>query len=708
MESIGEVITLSGDVRALSSGAERILNQGDAIHEGETIVTGHGAQVQIRLADESVLAQGEDASQTIDTFIYDPANASGSNMLINMAQGTFRMVTGKVGQANPEGVAVKTPLATIGIRGTGIDMDVRGALAKIGCFLYDGLDVTITSEQGTRILNAVNTILDILADGTFGEIRTYSDFEKAFFKAAAPILGIPEDQLYGGDQAGDDTGNDEGNDDGEQPQNTPEAELAQLFVELFGTPEQPTDLLQELFQALTGLGEDSLQGGSEGDTLVAGGDDDDDDDTTGTGTTTQTSTSTSWTGDEDGSTFDTSGADRESGHTYDGTSQGDYLNDFSDSVLNEVLRGYDGNDTLSATTGADTLFGGAGNDSLSGGDGNDLLIGGTGDDELHGEVGNDEMYGGSGSDFLDGGAGADTLDGGTDSDILYGGLGTDQITGGAGDDYYLAYVPNGNDLNLGDEYKDFASGDLLVIDRAQTNWSEGTSVSPGTNFFTTTQTHDQYVANNGDWTDVSYTTGNYPLILDGNGNLYYDENPDGGGDTAEYIGHFSGTTPGENTIKVASIQIDGSSSQLMTGTTGYDFLVGLAGDDTLYGSGGADTLYGGLGADAFKYTATTDGSDKIVDFHSGEDYFLFKDTVFVCTSTDSSGSDTIPGSGSFFTVSGAYEAGAAGVATSGKGFVFDGNNDLWYDSDFSDNSTGTYIGNVEGTVVASDIHLVSL
>ena len=291
MQIIGEVVALSGDVHALLDGDEYVLTQGSPIHMGETILTAQGSSVQIKLADESILAQGENASQTIDSFIFDPTNASASSMLVNMAQGTFRMVTGQVGKANPEGIAVKTPLATIGIRGTGIDLDIQGAVAKIGCFLYDGLDVTITTEQGTRFLTAVNTILDLLADGSFGEIRSYSDFEKAFFKAAVPILGLPEDGLYGDDGTdgqeggGDDDAPDGGDagDGGEgEGDQSPEEVLAELFEALFGTEEQPSEVLQQLFAALTGEG-DTLLGGADGDPL--NGDDPDDTLPGNTGTT---------------------------------------------------------------------------------------------------------------------------------------------------------------------------------------------------------------------------------------------------------------------------------------------------------------------------------------------------------------------------------------------------------------------------------------
>ncbi|MEM7756747.1 MAG: hypothetical protein AAF298_01250 [Cyanobacteria bacterium P01_A01_bin.40] len=75
----------------------------------------------------------------------------------------------------------------------------------------------------------------------------------------------------------------------------------------------------------------------------------------------------------------------------------------------------------------DILSGFGGADTINGGDGNDGISGGAGEDQLFGEDGDDTISGGSGENIIDGGAGADrlviesggsTLTGGTGSDIF--------------------------------------------------------------------------------------------------------------------------------------------------------------------------------------------------------------------------------------------------------------------------------------------------
>ena len=129
------------------------------------------------------------------------------------------------------------------------------------------------------------------------------------------------------------------------------------------------------------------------------------------------------------------------------------------SVLDEVICGLGGGDTLNGLGGNDTLWGDAcndkakrifgaqsgtdGNDKLDGGDGNDSLFGAGGKDRLTGGTGKDKLTGGDGNDTLGGGDGNDTLDGGKGNDKLDGGTGKDKLTGGAGTNKYKG--GDGND-----------------------------------------------------------------------------------------------------------------------------------------------------------------------------------------------------------------------------------------------------------------------
>ena len=53
----GRVQFVHGDSRALgANGAERALKKGDPVYEGETVITGPSASLQLRMVDEALVA----------------------------------------------------------------------------------------------------------------------------------------------------------------------------------------------------------------------------------------------------------------------------------------------------------------------------------------------------------------------------------------------------------------------------------------------------------------------------------------------------------------------------------------------------------------------------------------------------------------------------------------------------------------------------
>jgi Ca2+-binding RTX toxin-like protein len=103
-----------------------------------------------------------------------------------------------------------------------------------------------------------------------------------------------------------------------------------------------------------------------------------------------------------------------------------------------VIRGGNGNDTLTGLTSSDSR------ETIKGGDGDDIITGGKGKDDLWGDAGSDTISGGAGADriyfnntskqdldVVDGGAGADTIF--MDS----GDFGHGRISGGAGKDQLM-------------------------------------------------------------------------------------------------------------------------------------------------------------------------------------------------------------------------------------------------------------------------------
>jgi hypothetical protein len=83
----------------------------------DEVRTGAASQLQILLLDRTIFTVGANARVAVDRFVYDPAAKSRSTG-VSVTKGAFRFMSGR-NLGRPSGpVSVRTPVATIGIRGT--------------------------------------------------------------------------------------------------------------------------------------------------------------------------------------------------------------------------------------------------------------------------------------------------------------------------------------------------------------------------------------------------------------------------------------------------------------------------------------------------------------------------------------------------------------------------------------------------------------
>lgn len=116
----GTILTLKGDAQAISKDGTRPLKAGFSVMVDDAIKTGAGARMAIQFLDGSNLFLGEDAHIIVDDLVYAPAqdNAQEHTQTLDVLRGVFRYVSGAIGKARQENVTFRTPVATIGIRGT--------------------------------------------------------------------------------------------------------------------------------------------------------------------------------------------------------------------------------------------------------------------------------------------------------------------------------------------------------------------------------------------------------------------------------------------------------------------------------------------------------------------------------------------------------------------------------------------------------------
>jgi hypothetical protein len=108
----------------------------------------------------------------IDEFVYDPNTKTGS-LSLKAALGTIRYASGQIAKTSPTNVQIKTPTATIGVRGTDFTMTVDeiGSSTIIllpSCdtngFCFVG-EITVESDAGQIIMNQAfqATVVDTIS-----------------------------------------------------------------------------------------------------------------------------------------------------------------------------------------------------------------------------------------------------------------------------------------------------------------------------------------------------------------------------------------------------------------------------------------------------------------------------------------------------------------------------------------------------------------
>jgi hypothetical protein len=119
---VGEVLFVYGSAHAVLPDGRRIeLVKGTALDEGARLVTGATGRLQFRMDDGGLIVLRPLSELVIEQFDYAPAAAAATQTprsLMSLVRGGFRAITGTFGRTNPEAYEVRTPVATIGIRGT--------------------------------------------------------------------------------------------------------------------------------------------------------------------------------------------------------------------------------------------------------------------------------------------------------------------------------------------------------------------------------------------------------------------------------------------------------------------------------------------------------------------------------------------------------------------------------------------------------------
>jgi len=161
IKASARLVMLSGDAVAVdSTGQRRRLANGAAVYPGDILETASGAHAVLVFRDDSRVTVGSSSRFRIDQFAYDAAQPRDGRFLVSLLKGTLRAFTGLIGKADTRNVSFRTATATVGIRGTGLDMVCTGTCA----------DEPDQPGEGFRVLAWLGSIEVFPGGQTLGQI----------------------------------------------------------------------------------------------------------------------------------------------------------------------------------------------------------------------------------------------------------------------------------------------------------------------------------------------------------------------------------------------------------------------------------------------------------------------------------------------------------------------------------------------------------
>lgn len=161
VQASAKIVSSQGEINAVDgAGQRRRLVDGGSVYPGDLVETGNGTRAVLAFRDDTRVTLGATTRFRVDNFVYDEQNAGEGRFLASVLKGSVRALTGLIAKANNRNVGFSTSTATIGIRGTGVDINCTGACAgepdaadgSTGLTLFTWLGAVVVTPQGQTAL----------------------------------------------------------------------------------------------------------------------------------------------------------------------------------------------------------------------------------------------------------------------------------------------------------------------------------------------------------------------------------------------------------------------------------------------------------------------------------------------------------------------------------------------------------------------------
>jgi FecR-like protein len=148
---VGQAEVIRNEVVSVGEAELFQVSVGDEVVRDETLRTSDDSDARIRLLDDTKLSIGPRSTIKIDRAVYS-GEASYQEITVRLSEGAFRFITGK---SDKKSYKIETPLASIGVRGTILDIRIQEGQTLVA--LQDGEASVCSGGQCTQLLKRGHT-----------------------------------------------------------------------------------------------------------------------------------------------------------------------------------------------------------------------------------------------------------------------------------------------------------------------------------------------------------------------------------------------------------------------------------------------------------------------------------------------------------------------------------------------------------------------
>ena len=165
--------------------------KGSNIEKNDTVSTNSQGRFKITFVDATTVNITQNSRLIIDDFVYDGGNKSKGKIGLKLALGTAKYTSGAIAHGNARGVGIRTPTATIAVRGTDLVMSVDEAGRSTIVLVpecYNDTDITkINFDCPTGAIDVMTAAGIVTLDKPFQATMV----ENAYAPPAPPITINP-------------------------------------------------------------------------------------------------------------------------------------------------------------------------------------------------------------------------------------------------------------------------------------------------------------------------------------------------------------------------------------------------------------------------------------------------------------------------------------------------------------------------------------